>query len=98
DVLLETEVVRGAAPTGSNDAERVSIVDQEAGAVLFHHRHDLVELGNLAFRAEDAVSDDERAFTVVEVLERARKRFRVVLLVTNQLRASSLPEPHAVIE
>ena len=62
DIVLQSEVVRGSEPSGSDDAKSVRVIHEESRAVLLDHRNQLVEFGDVALGAEHAIRHHEGRF------------------------------------
>ena len=86
------------APFWSYDAQGVGVVHEKPCPVLLDDGDDLVELGDLTLGAEDAVGDDQSAFTGVELLKCSVEGFRIGVAVANEPRPRRLTQAHAVVE
>jgi hypothetical protein len=91
-------MVGGAAASGADDAEGMSVVEEEAGPVLLQQGEHLRQPQDLPLGTEHPVGDDQGTLVRGQVVEAALQALGVVVLVANHAGARRLPQPHAVVD
>lgn len=68
-IVLEAEMVYGAAAAGAEHSYAVGFVDHHAGVVLLGQTHDLGYVGHVTFHREYAVGHDELDLVGITLLK-----------------------------